>query len=72
VPVAVLADCHGVDAHGRPGHERLGKRDQMGALAGRPVDELIDQIERGGSVQQHGAVLDRRHANQSHNCTASS
>jgi len=60
MPLAVLDDRHGVDPRRRAGdrRRRLGEDHELGALVRRQVDELVEQVERGGLIQQHRTALD--------------
>jgi len=54
VPLGVIPNRQRIDPHGRTWHKRFGKHDQLGALFGRPVRQLVDSIQRRRPIQQHG------------------
>jgi hypothetical protein len=60
VPVRILPDRQRIDPHRRPGHERLGKDNQLGSLSDRFAGQLLDSVERRLAVEQDRAVLDSR------------
>jgi hypothetical protein len=69
VPLSVIPDRQRIDPHGRTWHKRFGKHDQLGALPGRPVRQLVDSIQRRRLIQEHRTVLNGCHTHIRHAST---